>query len=403
MESQLSWLDFSEQERRKMIEVIQLFKEQDTRDELGIGSIRDTLAELLFPGTGTLQTRARYFLIVPWLLTDYENRFFASSKVNNRLRRDEVRLITTLKEKETDGVIGQLSGASLHRFPSSIYWTGLRAWGILYFPGSLDQYIQSLDYYYQHDREVRLLDLDEASLDSQILNWDPNLPEKPSTFPHEADFKLSKQEAKYLKERLQFSCPDSLLTFLVQGKKSVRTARFPWFLPQVLNLPQSLKILITHAQNFSETLWGAMLLYNYLLSKHAGMDKLVEEYEAEIVEWTDLVQSRMEALKTWNIKGFWDVLQLSGRIPSSTQDFVNHWLKILFDENRGFRVIDNIQAQQLIQNREYQLKRSRSRFENPRRLELWGGRSGASQLNFRWPVASRIVDDILDGLAGDGT
>jgi hypothetical protein len=51
MASQISWLDFSEQERRKMIEVIQLYKEQDTRDEFGIGSVRDTLAELLFPGT----------------------------------------------------------------------------------------------------------------------------------------------------------------------------------------------------------------------------------------------------------------------------------------------------------------------------------------------------------------
>src|SRR6266540_4092288 len=126
MASQISWLDFSEQERRKMIEVIQLFKEQDTRDELGIGSVRDTLAEMLFPGTGTLQTRARYFLIIPWLFLGYEQQSLPSARINDRLRIDERRLIPTLLKEERFGVIGQVSGVNLHRFPSSIYWTGLR-------------------------------------------------------------------------------------------------------------------------------------------------------------------------------------------------------------------------------------------------------------------------------------
>jgi hypothetical protein len=35
----------------------------NTRDELGIGSVRDAFAELLFPGTGAIMTRARYFLL----------------------------------------------------------------------------------------------------------------------------------------------------------------------------------------------------------------------------------------------------------------------------------------------------------------------------------------------------
>jgi hypothetical protein len=35
------WLDYSERERRKMLEVVDLFKEHDTRDELGIGAVRD--------------------------------------------------------------------------------------------------------------------------------------------------------------------------------------------------------------------------------------------------------------------------------------------------------------------------------------------------------------------------
>ena len=33
--SSFTWLDYSEKERRKMLEVVDLFKERDTRDELG--------------------------------------------------------------------------------------------------------------------------------------------------------------------------------------------------------------------------------------------------------------------------------------------------------------------------------------------------------------------------------
>ena len=58
MPSTFTWLDYSEHERRKMLDVIELFGERTTRDELGLGSIRDAFADLLFPGTSTIQTRA---------------------------------------------------------------------------------------------------------------------------------------------------------------------------------------------------------------------------------------------------------------------------------------------------------------------------------------------------------
>ena len=66
MMSAFVWLDYSERERRKMLDVVDLFREHDTRDELGVGSVRDAFADMLFPGTSTIMTRARYFLLVPW-------------------------------------------------------------------------------------------------------------------------------------------------------------------------------------------------------------------------------------------------------------------------------------------------------------------------------------------------
>ena len=66
MPSQIAWLDASREEQRRMRDIIRLFADRDSRDELGLGQIRDAIADSLFPGTSTLLTRARYLLFVPW-------------------------------------------------------------------------------------------------------------------------------------------------------------------------------------------------------------------------------------------------------------------------------------------------------------------------------------------------
>ena len=71
--STLSWLDSSEHERRSVVELVSALNEPGTLDELGIGTIRDTIADTLFPGTSTIQTRARYFLFIPWILQMVED------------------------------------------------------------------------------------------------------------------------------------------------------------------------------------------------------------------------------------------------------------------------------------------------------------------------------------------
>ena len=44
-----------------MLDIVDLFRKHDTRDELGVGSVRDTFADLFFPGTSTIMTRGRSF------------------------------------------------------------------------------------------------------------------------------------------------------------------------------------------------------------------------------------------------------------------------------------------------------------------------------------------------------
>ncbi len=72
--SSLAWIDFDEAERQRAQRIMALFQERESRDELGLGAIRDSIADHLFPGTSTIQTRLRYMLFIPWLFRMLEGR-----------------------------------------------------------------------------------------------------------------------------------------------------------------------------------------------------------------------------------------------------------------------------------------------------------------------------------------
>src|SRR6266849_9370527 len=149
MATVFKWLDYSDHERRKALEVIDLFQEQDTRDELGIGAIRDAFADLLFPGTSTIQTRAKYFLFIPWIYLDLERRAIPSATISGQARANEIKLIDALAESgDADGTIGIEARASLKRLASNIYWQGLADWGIRLCPDSQDRYHRHIDAFY---------------------------------------------------------------------------------------------------------------------------------------------------------------------------------------------------------------------------------------------------------------
>ena len=67
MQATLTWLDLTASDRDKMRRVLDLFQEQGTLDEMGLGSLRDVLSDALFPGTSYIHTRLRYVLFIPWL------------------------------------------------------------------------------------------------------------------------------------------------------------------------------------------------------------------------------------------------------------------------------------------------------------------------------------------------
>jgi hypothetical protein len=398
LNSSIAWIDFSEKDRRQMTEVISLFRHRDTRDELGLGSVRDAFANLFFPGTSTLQTRARYFLFVPWIYRYLEGHHVPSRKIPYRLKRFEIRLIETLKGTDQDGVIGSVAGASLQRFPSSIYWNGLGQWKIRRFPGSQSQYHRWLDQFYQQQkRYTRPEDRESLSQDIET-NWDPNLPDAPDDFPNGVDMHLPPNEARYLRERLLISCSNSLLATIVDQCQPVEDIDFIWKHPELAHFPSEQRAWIKHAHNFSETMYGAVLLYNLMLAELREDNKRMAEYEQDIQDWWETLGAQTSDFASWDRKAFWRLADNAGRISIRTRRFVNRWQDILFAARDVPKLSQYEPARQAVREREIWLKRGRSRFKSRRHLEMWSGQTGLGRLDYRWPIARDITNDILRGL-----
>ena len=91
-----------------MIDVIHSFDEKGTRDELGIAPSVTVWPSCCCPGTGTVQTRARYFLFIPWIYRELEQRDTPSHEIAEKARAREIELIYALEKggEKKAGVIG---------------------------------------------------------------------------------------------------------------------------------------------------------------------------------------------------------------------------------------------------------------------------------------------------------
>jgi hypothetical protein len=405
MPSTFAWLDYSEQERRKMLDVIELFGERTTRDELGLGTIRDAFADLLFPGTSTIQTRARYFLFVPWVYLILESKQVPAASIGLKARALESKLINSLASSDdTSGVIGGRAKENLQRLPSGIYWQGLLVWGIRQFRGTQDDYHRSVDLFYArrngHRASRREFD-GESQSEPALANWHSGLPAKPSDYPEVASFALEQHEAEYLRERVLGHCSRSLLAVLLRDRVNVDGVDFAWQLP--VGLPDYLREQLDHGWNFSQAVHGAQLLYNLMLAELRQWNAKVQEYRARLSQWWDGLLNRRRALNDWDRKRFWSIVyQSNPRVPLRAKRFVNDWVDCVQEANQLADVRDGSRGRQLIEVRETQLKIGMARLRNQRALELWPGAAGDKQLDLRWGKAQGIITDIINGLESKG-
>jgi hypothetical protein len=403
MTSSFGWLDYSEAQRRQMLEIVDQFREKGTLDELGFGSIRDSFADRFFPGISTIQTRARYLLFVPWIYRAIEREKLPYSQVEARARRDQARLVTALQkggEGDAQGVIGIQAGEALRRTPSSIYWTALRTFRLWRFPGNIAQYYAALHRAGSGGLAVRS---DEGELIEQarIVGWDLDFPVEPLGLLESAALAMTSNEADYLRERITVEAPNTLLAYCAQTSRQISAVEYPWHLADRAGFPPVLKAHLVHAHRFSAVAYGAVLLYNLMLAEKAAdsgppdMENLAERRRDEIRAWAD-EDSRL--VYGWQSTDFWKVVSDGGhRIGNHTRQFVEDMLVTIRENPLLFA--DSKRARELIEYRELFLKGGLARLRNPRALEQYSGSVGLFRQSYRWPNVKQIVGDIHMGLA----
>ena len=400
VEPMLTWLDLTATDRDEMRRVLALFKE-GTVDELGLGTLRDAFASVLFPGVTSIQTRLRYVLFVPWIYRRLEDNGTSSDKVATKARKAEVALIDALAESDDWGVIGIQARNDLQRLPSSVYWRCCVTWGIFMHGKGQSWYHNHFDGLRDAARSVSRSDDPGVAYGGQP-NWHPRLPRPPDHFPEGMEFALSSEEADFVRGRIDERCAGSMLSWLAAHPKAERPDSL-WNDPDAMRAGGDLAHTVELARRFSLHVEGLPLLYNLMLAekKHSvfnddddDTESWVEGYTKEWNDWT-----QRESQETPFDSGvLWDWLAKRNFYPSPTQRLlVNRWTRRVAERELPTAKHDR-ELRQLIEKCERKLKGSRARLANPKRLMRWKGRSGVGRMHFNWPVASQMLIDLHQGL-----
>lgn len=390
-----------------MREVIALFAESGTVDDIGIGVVRDAFSDLLFPGLSTVQTRVRYFFFVPWVYERLEAGRISSERAEERARRWELDLIRALQAGgEQLGVIGGTVGDQLKQLPSFIYWNGLRIVGVRQFSGTRSDYFRSMNALNaQRSRRVRGEGGEPSHLDRG--RWHHHLPSAPSDLWESATFVLTDEEAEYLRDRFAAADPNSLLAHLVRSPRAIdNEIAAPWLAVVDEELRPATRERVDTARYFSETIYGAQLLYNVMLSERAAQrglpngERWLEGHRSEMAAWQSSVEARRSAIEIQSRPAFWQLVYGSGaRVTPGARRFVDAWLDLVGQRDE---LVESTVARTLIAQRERTLKKGLSRLRNDRALEMYQGAAGASELSFRWAQGRAAVNDIAEGLGVAG-
>lgn len=389
----LGWIDFSKEHRNKVISVMHLLTEPGAMDELGVGVVRDVFSNIFFPGTSTIQTRAKYFLIVPYLLYELEHqKVSGADDFISKLHDQEAELVVILKKSGEEGIIGSSAGADLKRKPSDVYWNGISTYHI--FNGDrMSIYDYAKVVYTLQTRKQKLKDQgstnnkddeidgdDKDAVSGDLIGRFWRLPDIPDKWKDNLSIRLSNQEAIFLKNKIVSSCPESMLSYVLKEENHdfIAIHEFDHIEGIIDRLPVQITDHYLLAKQFADFIYGAHLRYNAILSKGESNDILAkwDRWHAGIMEHARIDLNLIFPLLGRNMK----------------------LRRFLYECQLAMQRDDIKRLDQLVLDREIDLKsKSRSKLNN-RDDFTYKGWVGISKLQYRLPNAQRLIKDIFDGL-----
>ena len=384
---EIGWIDFSKDERSKILSVLDLLGEKGVLDELGISQIRDGYSDLFFPGTSTIQTRAKYFFIVSYAFKDLEfNNQYDVYKLRKTFDDCEEKCAHIFLENNPDeiGVIGRQSiqeGSWVSRTPSSIYWAGLRKYGFFKGKMSIDQYIKFIAIQKQNTLgAVKLGNIsDEAHDDKNAGDVQKthlfNIPSYKRNWINDLNINLTFEEGQFLKNQIIETCPDSIMAHVLKYDihEFLDIPSFSDLKEIIYMFPDEIKNNYNKANSFSEFCFALRVVYNLIISENKN--------EEAIREFDNLNFHEISNIDIDGIMGSLGVFNPYLRI------FLKNSCEAM--KNKDFEELENI-----IRNREIFLKGiNRSKTAHPGEYDTNEWFAG-KRLDYRFSIAKDIIADI---------
>lgn len=393
---QLGWVDFSREDREKVLDVMNLLQEQGAVDEIGIGLVRDAFANLFFPGTSTVQTVAKYFLIVPYVLKEATEGRYGNdlNKILRRIDQEEKECGKLLMQNcpGEDGIIGRrvLPKSWVARKPSNIYWNGIRTYGICTQDLTIPELLKASIILQTQKKSTALGNKGDGTTDSERDDADAGRDVATQLFSvpddYYADWRtnlsiyLTATEAAFLRKMIETSVSTSLLGYLLRN--NIDVTKYDSFEAIYEDLgavvPAELAQTMKLACDFNRLVYAARVRYNYILS--AGQN------EDAVAEWA-YIEENMQHMMSVDVD---DVLQ--------TLHITNFRLRRFLTSFKATLVARDLDAaDKALIDREIEIK-TRSRAKLCKRddyaNDTWiGGR----YLDYRFSSAKRIITDIYRG------
>lgn len=371
MNADFGWVDYSTQEQRDVLKTLNELNE-DAVDALGLSVISDYYADKFFPGISTVQTRARYFVLVPYVFLELEKD---AKKELERLEKDCADKLYKNNKHET-GIIGlqfveNRKKGWVKRSPSDIYWNGLKTYDILKKDCSAKELIAFLknspsDIGYAGNKNDDFNDTDDLENNSI---WNQHLHTLCKKNKEVFSVLPTPDESAFLKEQICDKAQNSLIAAMLKGEITPAD-RF-----DELEITPAFQTDFKNAVAFSHFARLLTAYYTALISngENKNAEKVITEYG--------------NACQQFNSTVYADLPEKA----KHTLIFLNECKGDLSKENKDIKALN-----ERIRKREISLKsekRAKSLHPDPNLYSHIGVRT----FDFRYANAKQIINDILNG------
>lgn len=415
--SSIGWIDFSSEHREKVRTVIDLLSAPGVVDELGIGVVRDSFADRMFPGLSTIQTRAKYFTLTALLIRDYQvsERAKRTPRTLERYLEDEEKTCRiSLVNRHGDGrqslgIIGGSFGTrtdrDVIRRPSSVYWNGLRMFGFISpshlslaeFSRRLSDERKQLRALLEETKQERG---DDQDAEDNSMRLRVRTPEIANDYREHLSIELTRDEAVFLRDQITSCQRESLIgqilkhdTLMDQVLQLPETTSFDEFadLPFIDELKsQELRSTVHHSRDFWRIMEGAHIRYNCLLQAAGfGTSELKSAFEEQWEAWREKIA---KFPPHWDSSFMWALIHKHGSQPRGhTRKFIDGWIE---QARQGAENLSR--CDELVSNQERLNKGNRARLRtgNQEAVNSW---IGLNKVEYRLPQVIRLIRDIREG------